>query len=74
MKVKVQVEMDVGEFPVADAITYFVSEHGWTQGDDAFSPEEWVSSMVYTVLNKHTPPEWYVEKIEVTTKETRDGR
>jgi hypothetical protein len=50
MKVRVVLDLEVGESPVADAITYFVARDGVALGDDMHSVPEWVESVVASCI------------------------
>lgn len=52
MKIKIELVLDVGETPTADAISYFIDQYGLADGDDAHSPEEWTEQVVLDILNE----------------------
>ncbi|MBV8949797.1 MAG: hypothetical protein JOZ99_02900 [Actinobacteria bacterium] len=46
MIVRIVMDLDVGDTPTADAITYFIRTAGTAYPDDWFSPEEWVELVI----------------------------
>lgn len=52
MRVRVVVELEVGESPVADAISYFVARNGVTDGDDSRNAPEWIEAVVIDSIER----------------------
>ena len=46
MRVCVLVELEVGDSPVAEAITYHIVRYGTAPSDDRLAPEEWVEAVI----------------------------
>ena len=52
MKVRVVVDLEVGRWPVADAITYFVARNGLAVSDDSRSVTEWVEAVIVDSIER----------------------
>jgi hypothetical protein len=52
MRVRVVVELDVGDTPVADAITHHIARHGLAPADDEGTPEAWVEGVLLDALQR----------------------
>ena len=50
MRVRLSVELDVGDEPIADAITYLVERHGEAPADNFLPPAGWVEAVVLDAL------------------------
>ena len=71
MRVRVDIELDVGDTPVADAITYLLTKEGIAPGDDDLTTIEWVEAVVLdTIEQLHLQQgvqHWSVVSIHTTT-------
>lgn len=54
MKIRMTLDVDVGDAPVADAITYLIGCHGFAPGNDEHTPEEWVETVLLTAIQPVT--------------------
>jgi hypothetical protein len=50
VRVRVTIDMEVGDDPRADAITYFVHQYDVAQADETFDIPEWVEQVVLDEL------------------------
>lgn len=73
MKVRLVVDLEVGDEPIADSITFCINELGMAPGDDDLTPGEWVGSVVYEAINRNTPPEWFVNQVEDIERSSANG-
>jgi hypothetical protein len=51
MRVRVVADLEVGESPADDAITYFIARNGIADADDTRTSGEWVEAVV--IVNAH---------------------
>jgi len=73
MMVRVVMDLDVGDTPTADAITYFIRTAGMAYPDDWFSPEEWVELVILDFVedgldgvHNGAAPRWAVKNVLTT--------
>lgn len=52
MKVRLTIDLDVGDDPTADAISYFVRKYGTADPDDWHSPEEWAEQAAHDAIEQ----------------------
>lgn len=70
MKVRITLDIDVGEDPTADGITYMIGQYTKAEGDNTFDPEEWAEEVVLDILRHEledhdTTREWTIEASDV---------
>ena len=70
MRIRVVMDLEVGDTPTADAITYFIQTAGMAYPDDWFSPEEWVELVILDfveegldALSNRAAPSWAVKNM-----------